>query len=137
MFLRRFDLEHTFRFLKQTLGWTTPRIRTPEAADRWTWLLIAAYTQLRLARPLVEDRPRPWERTPATPARLLKLKLRDRLLMRVSALVGSVGGPGEVLNQRGGYLVRCLAGQPVRGALEHLETIRTVDKVAAMYRPGP
>jgi hypothetical protein len=24
MFLRRFDLEHTFRFLKQTLGWTTP-----------------------------------------------------------------------------------------------------------------
>jgi hypothetical protein len=28
-FLRRFDLEHTFRFLKQTLGWTRPKIRTP------------------------------------------------------------------------------------------------------------
>jgi hypothetical protein len=28
-FLRRFDLEHTFRFLKQTLGWTTPRVRRP------------------------------------------------------------------------------------------------------------
>jgi hypothetical protein len=37
MFLHRFDLEHTFRFLKQTLGWTKPRIRTPAAADRWTW----------------------------------------------------------------------------------------------------
>ncbi len=35
-FLRRFDLEHTFRFEKQTLGWTRPRLRTPEAADRWT-----------------------------------------------------------------------------------------------------
>ncbi|MGH3616262.1 MAG: hypothetical protein ACRDRK_27440 [Pseudonocardia sp.] len=23
-YLRRFDLEHTFRFLKQTLGWTDP-----------------------------------------------------------------------------------------------------------------
>ena len=32
---RRFDLEHTFRFLKQTLGWTTPRVRHPEQADRW------------------------------------------------------------------------------------------------------
>jgi hypothetical protein len=28
-FLRRFDIEHTFRFLKQTLGWTRPRLRTP------------------------------------------------------------------------------------------------------------
>lgn len=54
-FLRRFDLEHTFRFAKQTLGWTTPKLRTPEAADRWTWILIVAHTQLRLARPLAED----------------------------------------------------------------------------------
>jgi hypothetical protein len=41
MFLRRFDPEHTVRFLKQTLGWTKPRIRTPAAADRWTWLVCA------------------------------------------------------------------------------------------------
>ena len=25
------DIEHTFRLFKQTLGWTTPKIRTPEA----------------------------------------------------------------------------------------------------------
>jgi DDE superfamily endonuclease len=31
-FLRRFDLEHTFRFCKQTLGWTRPRVRTPSRA---------------------------------------------------------------------------------------------------------
>ncbi len=37
-YARRFDLEHTFRFLKQTLGWTTPRVRHPEQADRWSWL---------------------------------------------------------------------------------------------------
>jgi hypothetical protein len=49
-FLRRFDLEHTFRLFKQTLGWTAPRLRDPAAADRWTWLILAAYTQLRLAR---------------------------------------------------------------------------------------
>ncbi|MGW1513522.1 NF041680 family putative transposase [Streptomyces sp. NPDC002394] len=73
-YLRRFDIEHTFRLFKQTLGWTCPKIRTPEAADRWTWLILAAYTQLRLARPLAADRHRPWERpVPAdrlTPARV-------------------------------------------------------------------
>jgi hypothetical protein len=76
IFLRRFDLEHTFRFLKQTLGWTTPRVRTPDAADRWTWLTIAAHTQLRLARHLVEDLPRPWERHAATPTRLSPARVR-------------------------------------------------------------
>jgi hypothetical protein len=61
-FLRRFDIEHTFRMLKQTLGWTTPKLRSPGAADRWTWLLITAYTQLRLARGLTTDLRLPWER---------------------------------------------------------------------------
>jgi SAM-dependent methyltransferase len=51
-YLRRFDIEHTFHLFKQTLGWTAPKIRTPQAADRWTWLILAAYTQLRLARRL-------------------------------------------------------------------------------------
>jgi hypothetical protein len=66
-FLRRFDLEHTFRLFKQTLGWTCPKIRTPQAADRWTWLVIAAHTQLRLARPLTHDLRRPG-RNPPHPA---------------------------------------------------------------------
>jgi DDE superfamily endonuclease len=61
-YVRRFDLEHTIRFCKQTLGWTTPRPRHPEQADRWTWLVLAAYTQLRLARCVVSDRRLPWER---------------------------------------------------------------------------
>jgi hypothetical protein len=38
-YVRRFDIEHTLRFCKQTLGWVTPRVRHPEQADRWTWLL--------------------------------------------------------------------------------------------------
>lgn len=65
-FLRRFDLEHTFRFGEQTLGWTTPKLRTPAAADRWTWLLAVAHTQLRLARPLAAALRRPWGATGPT-----------------------------------------------------------------------
>jgi hypothetical protein len=74
-FLRRFDLEHTFRLFKQVLGWTAPKIRDPAAADRWTWLIIAAYAQLRLARPLTADLRRPWER-PAPPGRLTPARVR-------------------------------------------------------------
>ena len=66
-FLRRFDIEHTFRFLKQMLGWTRPRLRDPAAADRWTWIVIACYAQLWLARGLAEDLRLPWQR-PAPPA---------------------------------------------------------------------
>jgi hypothetical protein len=29
MFLRRFDIEHTFRLFEQTLGWTAPKLRDP------------------------------------------------------------------------------------------------------------
>jgi hypothetical protein len=65
-FLRRFDLEHTFRLFKQTLGWTTPKIRSPQAAGRWTSIVIAAHTQLRLARPLAADLRRPWEKPAPT-----------------------------------------------------------------------
>jgi hypothetical protein len=75
-FLRRFDLEHTFRFCKQTLGWTRPRLRAPQAADRWTWLILAAHTQLRLARPAAEDLPRPWERRARGPRQLSPARVR-------------------------------------------------------------
>ncbi|MHB6912479.1 NF041680 family putative transposase [Streptomyces sp. DB-54] len=74
-FLRRSDLEHTFRLFKRTLGWTKPRLREPEAADRWAWLIIAAYTQLRLARPLARDLRHPWEK-PAPPGRLAPARVR-------------------------------------------------------------
>ena len=74
-FLRRFDLEHTFRLFKQTLGWTRPKLRDPAAADRWTWLVIAAHTQLRLARPPGRRPAPPWER-PAPPGRLTPARVR-------------------------------------------------------------
>jgi hypothetical protein len=75
VYLRRFDLEHTFRFTKQSLGWTTPKLRTPEAADRWTWILVVALAQLRLVRPLAADLRRPWER-PTPPAQLTPARVR-------------------------------------------------------------
>jgi hypothetical protein len=89
-YVRRFDLEHTFRFLKQSMGWTTPRVRHPEQADRWTWLVLTAFTQLRLARTCVADLRLPWERrydtTRLTPVRVHRA---------VSTLLAHVSTPAE------------------------------------------
>jgi hypothetical protein len=90
-YIRRFDLEHTFRFCKQSLGWTTPRVRTPEQADRWTWLVLAAYTQLRLARPITADTRLPWERRLPT-ARLTPTRIR-RAFLRLLPVLGTPASP--------------------------------------------
>ncbi len=89
-YVRRFDLEHTFRFLKQTLNWTLPRVRHPEQADRWTWLVVLAYTQLRLARPLVADQRLPWER-PLPAQRLTPARVRRAF----SALLPTLRSPAK------------------------------------------
>ena len=69
-YLARFDIEHAFKLLKGTLGLTAAKIRTPEQADRWARLLMAAHAQLLLARPLAADLRRPGENQP-DPARPL------------------------------------------------------------------
>lgn len=84
-YLRRFDIEHAFRFVKGTLGWTTPQLCTPAQADRWTWLVAAAYTELRLARGLVADLRLPWER-PCDPTKLTPCRVRRGFRQLRSAL---------------------------------------------------
>ncbi|MEV6648946.1 NF041680 family putative transposase [Amycolatopsis sp. NPDC051371] len=91
-FLRRFDIEHTFRMLKQTLGWTAPKLRSPEAADRWTWLLLVAYTQLRLARGLAADLRRPWEKAVA-PQKLSPARVRRGFRHLRAHTARPAGGP--------------------------------------------
>ena len=95
-FLRRFDLEHTFRLFKQVLGWTAPKIRDPRAADRWTWIIIACHAQLRLARQLAGDLRRPWEK-PAMPGRLTPARVRRgfRNIRAKTASPASAPKPGK------------------------------------------
>ena len=102
-FLRRFDIEHTFRFLKQVLGWTCPKLRDPAAADRWTWIVIACAhgPGSWLARGLAEDLRLPWQRPcPArglTPARVRRgfRNIRQALPDLASAPKPGKPGPGR------------------------------------------
>lgn len=101
-YLRRFDLEHTFRLLKSVLGWTAPQIRTPEQAQRWTWLILAVHAQLRLARGLTGDLRRPWEGPvpagrPLTPGRVRRgfATLRRHLGTPAARPKPTTAGPGR------------------------------------------
>lgn len=90
-YVARFAIEHTFRFFKQTLKWTTPKLRAPAAADRWTWLLLLAYVQLRLARDQVADVRLPWQR-PLPPERRTPARVRRGF----SQLLVQLGSPANV-----------------------------------------
>lgn len=88
---RRFDIEHTFRFLKQDLGWTMPAPMLPDTALRWGWTVLAAYTQLGLARGCAQDLRLPWEK-PQPPQRMSPRRVR-RDFRRVRALTGTPANP--------------------------------------------
>lgn len=105
---RRFAIEHGFRFLKQSLGWTTVRLRSPQAADRWTWLLAAGLWQLWLVRPLVAEVRLPWDPKLAaqqlTPGRVRRAfgSLFARLSSPARAPRSRGKSPGRQPGQTGG-----------------------------------
>jgi hypothetical protein len=111
-YTRRFDLEHTVRFCKQTLGWTIPRPRHPEQADRWTWLVLAGYTQLRLARAAVADRRLPWER-PRPQLRLSPYRVR-RGFPRLLCALGSPAAAPKPSGSSPGRPKGCSSGPATR-----------------------
>ena len=81
-------------------------MRFPEQFARWTWIIITAITQLRLARALAEDHRLPWERR-RKPGRLTPGRVR-RDFARLAALAGtparapkpSKAGPGRPKGRR-------------------------------------
>lgn len=92
----RFGVEHGFRFGKRSLGWTTVRPRSPEAADRWSWLIAAVFWQLWLARALIADQRLPWEQ-PLPAERLSPGRVRRAF----PALLVAVGTPARAPQPRG------------------------------------
>ena len=74
-FLRRFDLEHTFRLFKQVLGLDRPETARPPGRGPVDLADHRRHAQLRLARPLAADLRLPWER-PAPPGRLTPARVR-------------------------------------------------------------
>jgi len=57
--LRRFTIDHWYRFLKQRLHWTLPKLSTPKQCERWSDLMLLMTWELWLARDIVTDNPIP------------------------------------------------------------------------------
>jgi len=108
-YLARFDIEHAFKLAKSTLGLTAAKVRTPGQADRWVRLVMAAYAQLLIARPLTADLRRPWEKRPY-PARPLPpgrvrrgfANIRPRLGTPAHVAKPTRPGPGRPQGSRTG-----------------------------------
>ena len=111
-YVRRFDLEHTLRFCKQSLGWTKPRVRFPKQADRWTWLVVATYTQLLLARSWIADRRLPWER-PLAPDKLTPSRVR-RAVSGYLPVVGTPTSPPKPCGRSPGRPLGSRSGRATR-----------------------
>jgi hypothetical protein len=93
-YMKRWPIEPAFRFRKQRLAWTLPRLRLSERCDRWTMLVDIAYWQLWLARHLVADRPLPWQR--------LQPRLTpDRVLQGFAALLATLPALSRPVQTRG------------------------------------
>ena len=84
LYLRRFAVDHWYRFIKQRLHWTLPKLSTPQQCDRWSDLMPLMTWELWLARDLVNDNPLPWQKqlTKLTPGRVAQAM--PGILVRVS-----------------------------------------------------
>ncbi len=62
LYLRRFSIDHWYRFAKQRLHWTRPKLSTAQRSEHWSDLMPMAQWQLYLAREVVTDTPLPWQK---------------------------------------------------------------------------
>jgi len=62
LYLRRFAVDHWYRFAKQRLHWTLPKLSSPKQSERWSDLMPLMSWELWLARDIVADNPLPWHR---------------------------------------------------------------------------
>jgi len=94
LYLRRFAVDHWYRFAKQRLHWTLPQVSTPEQSERWSDLMPLLTWQLWLARDIVADKPLPWQKPQAhlTPGRVCQ---------SLGSILAVIGTPAQAPKPRG------------------------------------
>lgn len=94
LYLRRFAVDHWYRFAKGPLHWTLPHLKTPEQAERWSDLMPFLTWELWLARSVVADKPLPWQKaqTTLTPGRVRQ---------GMGGILAQIGTPTRVPKRRG------------------------------------
>ena len=94
LYLRRFTIEHWYRFAKQRLHWTLPHLGTKEQCDRWSDLMPMMTWELWLARQIIVDNPLPWQKPQVnlTPGRVAQ---------SFGTVIATIGTPTRFPKPRG------------------------------------
>ncbi|MEG4534788.1 NF041680 family putative transposase [Microcoleus sp. D2_18a_D3] len=94
LYLRRFTIDHWYRFLKQRLHWTVPKLSTPKQCERWSDLMPLMTWELWLARDIVADNPLPWQKSSdkMTPGRVAQA---------MGSIFAVIGTPAQPPKPRG------------------------------------
>jgi hypothetical protein len=91
---RRYSQEHGYRFQKQSLWWSQPRLRTPEQFERWSLVVAIVQNQLVLARQLGQAELRPWESAHRAPT-------PQQVRRAMGRIVAQLGTPAKAPKPRG------------------------------------
>lgn len=94
LYLQRFAVDHWYRFAKQRLHWTVPKLSAPQQCESWSDLLPLMTWQLWLARDIVADNPLPWQKKQSklTPGRVAQA---------MGGVLGAIGTPAVAPKPRG------------------------------------
>lgn len=93
-YLRRFTIDHWYRFLKQRLHWTVPKLGTPKQCERWSDLMPMMTWELWLARDIVADNPLPWQKS-------LDKLTPGRVAQAMGGVLAAIGTPATPPKPRG------------------------------------
>ena len=104
-YLRRFALEHWYRFAKQRLYWTQPQFSSLAATEQWSSLMPLLSWQLWLARKDCIDHPLPWQSSQdsLTPGRVAQA---------FACILAAIGTPASAPKPRGKSLGRVKGHKP-------------------------
>jgi len=94
LYLRRFGVDHWYRFAKQRLHWTLPKLSTPKQCERWSDLMPLMSWELWLARDIVADNPLPWQKS------IPKLT-PGRVAQSFAGILAAIDTPARPPKQRG------------------------------------
>ena len=93
-YLRRFAVDHWYRFAKQRLHWTLPQVGETAAAERWSDLMPVMSWQLWIAREDCVDHPLPWQKAQDNLS-------PGRVAQSFAAIIASIGTPAQPPKTRG------------------------------------
>lgn len=121
IYKRRFSIEHGYRFDKQDLLWTQPRLREPTHFELWTQVVSMVHDELNVAEELGLGVLRPWEsrQRPLSPQQIRR---------GLGAIMVELGSPARSCQSRGKGTGRSF-GAKIQPALRYKVVKKTPKKV--------